>query len=197
MQPWMPWLTALALGAGLAAHAGDNTTRASGATSATPALVPSADGLELVDAASQQAWARCVEGMRWDGRSCQGRPALFTHAEALAMARARSEAEGRAWRVPRVPELKRLGERLNHAAQPALLAPAAPAGWYWSSSARIDSEAVNPYAYRNVQRGATETQADRLRVQAGWAVDPRSGEARGDMPKRERLPLRLVRSLQG
>lgn len=156
-------------------------------------LAPSADGRELRDATSGRHWSRCVEGMRWDGRACQGRPALFTHAEALAMARARSEAEGLAWRVPRLPELKQFGERLAQAPQPAALAPAAPAGWYWTSSARIDSDAVNPYAYGNVQRGATGTSADRLRPQFGWALDPRSGEARGDMPKRERLPLRLVR----
>lgn len=160
-----------------------------------PGLMASADGAELLDAASSQAWSRCAEGQRWDGRGCQGQPALFTHAEALAMARARSAAEGRAWRVPRVPELKHFGDRLAHAPQPATLAPAAPAGWYWTSSVRIDSESVNPYAYRNVQRGVTEAQANRLVVQAGWAVDPRSGEVRGDMPKRERLPLRLVRSL--
>lgn len=158
-------------------------------------LAPSPDGQELIDAASGHAWARCAEGMRWDGRGCQGQPALFTHAEALALARARSEAQGRAWRVPRVPELKHFGDRLAHLPQPAALAPSAPTGWYWTSTARIDSQSVNPYAYRNVQRGATETQADRLVVQVGWAVDPRSGEARGDMPKRERLPLRLVRSL--
>lgn len=168
---------------------------ATSSTAAESGLAPSADGRELLDAASGHAWSRCAEGMRWDGRGCQGKPALFTHAEALALARSRSEAEGRAWRVPRVPELKHFGERLAHAAQPALLAPSAPGGWYWTSSARIDSQAVNPYAYRNVQRGVTETQADRLVVQQGWAVDPRSGEARGDMPKRERLPLRLVRGL--
>ncbi|MBV8035105.1 DUF1566 domain-containing protein [Roseateles sp.] len=163
------------------------------ARAADAALVPSADGQELLDAANGRAWSRCVEGMRWDGRSCQGKPALFTHAEALAMARARSEAEGRAWRVPRVPELRHFGDRLAHA--PAALAPAGPAGWHWTSSARIDSEAANPYAYRNVQRGATGTPIDQLRVQVGWAVDPRNGEARGDMPRRERLPLRLVRGL--
>lgn len=165
------------------------------AADAPPGLVASADGTELLDAAGGQAWSRCVEGMHWDGRACQGQPALFTHAEALAMARARSEAEGRAWRVPRVPELKHFADRLAHAPQRATLASAAPAGWYWSSTVRIDSESVNPYAYRNVQRGATETQTSRLVVQAGWAVDLRSGEVRGDMPKRERLPLRLVRSL--
>lgn len=163
----------------------------------TPAgLSPSADGKELSDTASGHAWPRCVEGMRWDGRSCLGKLALFTHAEALAMARARSEAEGLAWRVPRVPELKHFGALLNRAPHPGALAPSVPTGWYWTSTARIDSEAVNPYAYRNVQRGATEPHADRLLVQVGWAVDPRSGEVRGDMPKRERLPLRLVRSLK-
>lgn len=159
-----------------------------------PALVPSADGRELVDAANGRAWSRCVEGMKWDGRGCQGRPALFTHAQALAMARARSEAEGRAWRVPRVPELKHFGDRLTHA--PATLAPSSPTGWHWTSSVRIDSEATNPYAYRNVQRGATEARTERLMVQVGWAVDPRNGDARGDMPRREQLPVRLVRGLE-
>lgn len=159
-------------------------------------LTVSPDGQELLDAAAGHAWARCVEGMRWDGRACQGEAAMFTLAEALAMARARSETSGRGWRVPRVQELKQFSDRLAHAAQPATLAPAAPSGWYWSSTVRIDSEAVNPYAYRNVQKGATETHADRLVPQVGWAVDLRSGEARSDMPRRERLPLRLVRHLK-
>lgn len=159
------------------------------------ALTPSADGRELLEAGGHHAWSRCVEGMRWDGRSCQGRPALFTHAEALAMARSRSEAEGQAWRVPQLRELKHFGEGLAHEPQAATLAPAAPQGWYWTGTVRIDSESANPYAYRNVQRGATETHVDRLIVQTGWALDPRSGETRGDMPRRERLPVRLVRSI--
>lgn len=159
-------------------------------------LVPSADGQELLDAAGGHAWARCVEGMRWDGRSCTGEPAFFTLAEALAMARARSETSGRGWRVPRVPELRQFVDRLGRAAQPAVLAPAAPPGWYWTSTVRIDSDAVNPYAYRNVQRGVTESHTDRLVPQVGWAVDLRTGEAKGDMSRRERLPLRLVRSLK-
>ncbi|MCE4553430.1 hypothetical protein [Pelomonas cellulosilytica] len=165
------------------------------ADSAPPTLVPGGDGRELVDAAAGLAWARCVEGMRWDGHTCRGEPALFTHAEALAMARSRSEADGLPWRVPRVPELKLFGERLARAADAAMLAPAAPAGWYWTGTAHIDREAVNPYAYSNVQRGVTQPQANRLVTQLAWAVDPRSREARGDMPRRERLALRLVRQL--
>lgn len=157
------------------------------------ALEPSADGRELLDRSTGQAWARCVEGMAWDGRACTGQATLFTHGEALAKARARSAADGQAWRVPRVTELKHFVVRQSRAPQPQ--DAGSPAGWYWTSTARIESESVNPYAYRNVQRGATETQSDRLIVQQGWAVDGRSGEARGDMPKRQRLPLRLVRSL--
>ena len=158
-------------------------------------IVASEDGRELLDRASGQAWSRCVEGMHWDGRTCQGKPALVTHREALAAARARSEADGLQWRVPRVPEFKHFAERLGRAQRPATLAPAAPTGWYWTSSARIDSATVNPYSYRNVQRGVTESQANRLVPQAGWVLDPATGEARGDVAHRERLPLRLVRNL--
>ena len=158
-------------------------------------IMASEEGRELLDHASGHAWSRCVEGMHWDGRTCQGKPTLLTHREALAAARARSEADGVAWRVPRVPEFKHFAERLARAQRPAALAPAAPTGWYWTSSARIDSTTVNPYSYRNVQRGATESQADRLVPQSGWVVDPATGEARGDVAHRERLPLRLVRTL--
>lgn len=166
------------------------------AEDAPPRLVPSADGGELLDTAAGLAWSRCVEGMRWDGRRCAGEPRLATHAEALALARTRSGAEGRAWRVPRAAELKRLLERLAHAGDGAALAPSAPAGWYWTSTTRIESEAVNPYSYRSVERGATQRQVDRLVVQSGWAVEAPGGAVRADMAKREKLAVRLVRPLQ-
>lgn len=162
----------------------------------TARLQASADGQEVIDAAAGLAWSRCVVGMRWEGRGCVGEARLATHAEALGLARTRSEAEGRLWRVPRVTELKHFLDRLGHARDAAALAPAAPDGWYWTSSTRIESEAVNPYAYRNVERGATQRQVDRLVVQAGWAVRQPDGDARGDAAKREKLAVRLVRSLQ-
>ncbi|MDR7268277.1 hypothetical protein J2X20_000906 [Pelomonas saccharophila] len=158
-------------------------------------LVPSADGRELIDAAAGLAWSRCVEGMKWDGRRCSGEPVLATHAQALALARARSEAEGRSWRMPRVTELKRFFEHLARAQAAATLAPAAPKGWYWTGTTRIESEAVNPYSYRNVERGASQRQVDRLSVQQGWAVEQPGGAPR-DMAKREQLSVRLVRPLQ-
>lgn len=157
-------------------------------------LVPSADGSELIDTSAKLAWSRCVEGMRWDGKHCVGEARLATHAEALGFARARSSAEGRLWRVPRVTELKRLFEHLAHGGDATTLAPAAPGGLYWSSTARIESEAVNTYNYRAVERGATERRVDRLAVQQGWAVEQPGGAPR-DVAKREKLPVRLVRAI--
>jgi hypothetical protein len=159
-------------------------------------LVPSADGRELVDAAAGLAWSRCVAGMSWDGRRCIGEPLQAKHAQALAFARARAQAEGLAWRLPRVPEFRHFLERLPHGNDAALLAAAGPAGWYWTGSTRIDSEAANPYNYRNVERGSVQGQVDRLAVQTGWAVQQPGGNARGDVAKREKLALRLVRPLQ-
>lgn len=156
--------------------------------------LPSADGRELIDAGAGLAWSRCVEGLQWDGRRCAGEIKPATHAEALALARARSQAEGRLWRVPRVQELKRLSEHLGTGQQPAALLPDAPRGWYWTSTVRIDSEAVNTYSYANVQRGAAERQVDRLAPQSGWMVDQPGGAVR-DSPKRGKRLVRLVRAL--
>ena len=117
--------------------------------------------------------------------------AAETRAAALKLAQERYDASISEMRAQLAAQ-----QAAIEAALAAPAAPAAPAGWYWSSTVRIDSEAVNPYAYRNVQKGATETHADRLVPQVGWAVDARTGEARSDMPRRERLPLRLVRSLK-
>lgn len=158
-----------------------------------PRLAPSADGSELIDAIARLAWARCVEGLHWDGKRCAGEPKLVTHAEALGLARERSTAAGTLWRVPRVFELKRFAERLAHAGD-ATLAPAAPTGPYWSSTVRIESEAVNLNSYRAVERGATERQVNTISVQQGWAVELPGGAPSGVL-KREKLPVRLVRAL--
>jgi hypothetical protein len=160
-----------------------------------PRLQPSADGHELIDATARLAWSRCVEGMQWNGTYCSGDPRLATHAQALSLARARTSADGRLWRVPRALELKRLSERLVPARHAAALLPTAPTGPYWTSTVRIESEAINLNSYRSVERGATERQVHRLSVQQGWAVEQPGGEALG-MAKREKLPVRLVRALE-
>jgi len=54
---------------------------------------------------------------------------------------------------------------------------------------------VNVYSYANVQRGATERQADRMSLQLGWLVELPGGAVRNS-PKREKQLMRLVRPLQ-
>lgn len=157
-------------------------------------LSASPDGLLVLDARTHLAWARCVEGMRWNGKTCTGTAELFTHAQAQALARNRWKAEGVRWRLPRVNELRRL---VNRATQPPtldpVLFPATPMEWHWTSTASVNTATVNPYAYGNVQRGGQGESG--LMTQQGWAVDMETGEASGSMGKATRLPVRLVRPL--
>ncbi|MBX9794202.1 MAG: DUF1566 domain-containing protein [Burkholderiaceae bacterium] len=176
------------------------------AAAAAPAVAPDAapdapdwvlseDGAYVVNLSAQLAWPRCVEGMQWNGKTCTGRPLLLDHAEAIALAGARSEAEGVHWRVPTVTELKRLVNKTAH--PPGLnpvLFPAAPRDWHWSITANVDTTNVNPYNYGNVMRGRTGENAIHMAYLHGWAVNLATGEARGDVAKRIELPVRLVRS---
>ncbi len=160
--------------------------------------VPSEDGSKVVDAATQQIWQRCVAGMQWTGKTCVGEALLMTRAEAGAWALSAAKAEGQSWRLPRVPELKRLAAHAAHAGEQAgserTLFPAAPGGWYWSATASINTAPVNQYNYANIAQGRTNENADRLSVRQGWAVNLANGEARADTDKQRKLAVRLVRS---
>lgn len=159
--------------------------------------VPSGDGTEVVDVHARQAWARCVEGMQWDGKTCRGEPVLATHKEALALASARRKADGLDWRLPRVTDLRRLvNETGARRGLSQALFPAAPNDWYWAGTANVAAAngSANPYNYGTVMRGQDNTGLNRMAFLNGWAVDMASGDARDDMPKRTaRLPVRLVR----
>ena len=157
-------------------------------------LVVSKNGTHVSDLRSKLAWSRCVEGMRWDGKTCTGEPILASHAEALSLARVRAEAEGLRWRVPRVKELQRLVNTVARSAEgEEALFPAAPPGWHWTVSANIDTRPINQYDYKNIQRGVTEQGTNRMAFLHGWAVNMGSAETRGDVPKRTKLAVRLVR----
>jgi len=164
------------------------------APSRRPVLAPSADGASVLDERARLAWPRCVEGMQWTGRSCAGEARLFTYSQAQALAQARWKAEGVRWRLPRVPELRRLVDRTR---QPAIvdpvLFPATPMEWHWTGTASVNTATVNPYNYGTVARGGSGESG--LQAQQGWAVDMETGEARGNIGKGTRLPVRLVRPM--
>ncbi|MEH0166966.1 DUF1566 domain-containing protein [Roseateles microcysteis] len=165
--------------------------RAAPAAPAAPAAsAPSADWL---DSQSQLSWARCVEGMQWTGKTCTGQPLLLTHAQALARAASRAREEGLPWRVPRVPELRRLQEKAGRSGLNGGEFPAAPAEWHWTATANVRQDKPNPYNYGNVAN-ARGSNANDTPFLLGWAVQWPGGEARGDIPKSRPLPVRLVRS---
>lgn len=155
-----------------------------------------ADGLSVIDSAARLVWARCVEGMQWDGKGCVGEAQLMSHAQAVAAAAQRAKAEGQAWRLPRVNELRRLVDRRARPVGPnPQLYPGALRDWHWSGTASVPTGSVNPYAYGNVMQGRTQESGSSESFVTGWAVHLGNGESRSDVAKGTRLAVRLVRGL--
>lgn len=157
----------------------------------------SEDGTEVIDVHAKQAWSRCAEGMVWQGKTCTGEPLLLTHKEALAQAASRAKADGLRWRLPRVTDLKHLARDLSALPDAGdTLFPAAPREWFWAGTARVDAsvESVNQYRYGNIMQGRTSADTNRMGFLHGWAVNIDTGEAKGDVLKRSKLPVRLVRT---
>jgi hypothetical protein len=161
-----------------------------------PDWVISADGAYIVHLSAGVAWPRCVEGMRWNGRGCEGQALRLSHAEALALAKTREKVDGVAWRLPHLKELQLLARQNARSAQSkAMFLPDSPAGWCWTATANIDTTAINEYSYGNVMRGVTTENMARVQFMHAWAVDTATGDARKDALKRNPLLVRLVRPL--
>ena len=157
----------------------------------------SADGALVIDLKSRLVWPRCVEGMSWNGKTCTGSALLLDRSAAAARASARWKVEGLPWRLPRAPELQRLADRVRTGASAdAVLFPAAPLGWHWTSTANVAGRRGNPYNYGQItqqqQQGAGGSA--QMELLNGWAVNLATGEARGDAARTSKLPVRLVRA---
>ena len=193
---WRPGLAGLALVWAIAAGAQTpphGPTAAPAPAAPTAALALSEDGQLVIDQRSKLAWARCAEGMQWNGTTCSGQRELFDRSQALARAQTRAQQDGLRWRLPRAPELRRLVDKqANPPGLPRALFPAAPGAWHWSGTVTVQNYSNNPYNYGNLSQGSAST-GSRLTTQVGWAVDVDTGEARGDMLRSSKLALRLVR----
>ncbi len=191
--PWLVWGLAfpilLVLAVPLAAAQGSATS-----PEVAEPMVPSHDGRFVISVPNRMAWARCVEGMQWNGKACTGRALRLTFNQAQARASARASEDKLPWRLPTVLELQRV---VNRTAQPPgpdmRLFPAAPLEKHWTSTLLVKNKHINVYDYDNVVRGETEaregTEIDFLH---GWAVDLSNGTAIKGVPKAEKLPVRLV-----
>lgn len=166
---WAPWLLAWAALA-LPVHA------------QAAWLAATASGQEVVDSKAALAWSRCVEGMSWTGQGCSGQPLRLSFSEAAERAAARSAAEGRAWRVPRAAELRRLSDRLAAGSSARLrrLFPDAPEGWVWTASVRIDPVAGSgDAAGSKTGAGAGASAGTSTGTSAGTSTGPDAGSRAG------------------
>lgn len=192
MHPHRPTLLPALLAAAVATALASSAAHA---TKPVPPTAPVANGASVFDPVARQIWQRCVEGMQWDGKTCTGTPLRMTRAEASARAKALAQQEGLPWRLPRVPELRRLtGKPPSGTGLDPVLFPAAPDGWHWSVTANINTSDINTYDYANIAQGRTNANTNRLAVRQGWAVDMATGEARGTVDTASQLPVRLVRA---
>lgn len=162
---------------------------------AAPTWLISKNEAYVIDVRAKLAWARCAEGMHWDGLICAGVAQRFTQTQATAWAQTRGKADGVHWRLPRAAELHRL---VNKAAIPPglnpVLFPGAPSDWHWSSTASIETTPINAYDYNKAVQGGTDKTVDRMVFLQAWAVHLETGEARSNMPKTSLFPIRLVRA---
>ena len=190
LQPYPQFLCAL----GMLALFSIGRAQAAGPQAAGDWLI-AADGNYVVDVRAGLAWPRCVEGMQWNGKTCTGKPLLLDRAEATALATERWKAEGIAWRLPRAAELQRLVDK--SASPPGInttLFPGGPDLWYWSSTSNVGPlRGSNQYNYNTIRQGREGDSAGQMAMLNGWAVSLSTGEARGDVARASKLPVRLVR----
>lgn len=154
----------------------------------------SKDGSLIVHRSARVAWPRCVEGMQWSGQRCTGKALWLSHAEALARVKARQEAEGVAWRLPHMKELQQLAyQNARPTATGQTLLPSIGQGWSWTATATINIRSFNAYDYNNIQRGLNGQNTNQMKFLHGWAVNTATAEAQGDVLKRSKLLVRLMR----
>lgn len=173
------------------------TSARSADAEAPPNLSLSSDGAYVIDVHAKLAWPRCAQGMRWDGKTCTGQAQRVSYAKATALARARRQADGAPWRLPRLTELRRLvGGAGNPTGLDPVLFPGATNDWHWSATANVDQASVNKYNYGNIVKNRKPQDSAGNTLLNGWAVNLETGESRGDMNRNTKLSVRLVMTIE-
>jgi len=127
----------------------------------------SPDGNEVTDATTHLVWRRCAEGLRWNGRACDGKLTKFFYHEAKQHA----ADSGAHWRLPTRDELVTLvvkGKKKPMIDGAAF--PNTPTQQFW----------------------ATREDADHTDNLNAWLVNFSNGRVYGNVGQK-RFPLRLVR----
>jgi hypothetical protein len=140
------------------------------ASGAQTRFAVSADGQEVADSTTRLTWRRCVEGMRWDGKTCGGKAATYKYAGAKQAAETAASG-GKAWRIPSREELVALVDKTSKK-KPLIDAkafPNTPKAAFWALREGSDDD-LN-----------------------AWLVSFSTGRVSGNAGQKK-FPLRLVRS---
>ena len=90
---------------------------------------------EVLDTQTGLIWRRCVEGMKWDGKTCSGSPFYGMFQEVLERASNQARLTGKPWRVPNVKELGSLVDSTQTTISiDSTVFPATQNDQFWSSS---------------------------------------------------------------
>ena len=79
-------------------------------TAADSRYTVAADGLTVLDQQTGLIWARCPDGMSWNGGACTGTAKSYTWQRALSAADTSTLAGYADWRLPNIKELASLVE---------------------------------------------------------------------------------------
>ena len=145
---------------------------------AEPYLI-SKNGSEVTDKKTGLVWRRCIEGMRWNGKTCVGQASTLTRAAALQLAKNQTTSTSVAWRLPNKEELVSIVDYdRSHPAINTKVFPATPAKPFW-----VDSP-----AYTILNSSGTN---DNL---YGWFVHFDEGYVHEGFDRGESYYVRLVRT---
>lgn len=94
----------------------------------------SADGQEVLDTKTNLTWRRCAEGMKFDGKTCTGKPTPLLLADAKKLALSAAQTENKGWRVPNKDDLVALVDRTQKKKPKIDIVafPGTPSALFWS-----------------------------------------------------------------
>ena len=143
----------------------------------------SENGAEVTDTRTGLIWRRCSEGQIWNGVTCTGLAAVYTHEQSLALAKTQN-----GWRLPNIKELSSLADR-NIASPTIDIAtfPNTPGEKYWSSTPWLSSSYYDDWAwYIGFDDGSVSSTGKAV-------VCGNHGECTYDTYRSSSLHIRLVR----
>lgn len=93
------------------------------------------DGHEVLDTQTGLIWRRCVEGMQWNGKNCEGHAFGGMLVESLERAKMQATLTDKNWRLPNIKELASLVDfSQQNLAIDTEVFPNTPNDQFWSSS---------------------------------------------------------------